>query len=73
MSTIMHNPRNGGRKPQGDRPKVKIPISLDADLVEWLKSQGAASTVANQILRDARNAQAVKAIATPEEIKAAES
>lgn len=29
----MRNPRNGGRKPKGDRPKTKIPISIDSDLL----------------------------------------
>jgi metal-responsive CopG/Arc/MetJ family transcriptional regulator len=29
----MHNPRNGGRKPKGDRPKTKINITLDSDLL----------------------------------------
>ncbi|MEW5859800.1 MAG: hypothetical protein AB1861_20845 [Cyanobacteriota bacterium] len=28
-----------GRKPKGDRPKAKINITIDADLLEWMDSQ----------------------------------
>jgi uncharacterized protein (DUF4415 family) len=48
---MLHNSRNGGRKPEGDRPKAKINITIDADLLEWIKSQGQVSPIINSILR----------------------
>lgn len=54
---MLKNPRNAGRKPTGDCPKRKINITLDADLVEWLKSQGNVSGVINSLVRKAKNDQ----------------
>lgn len=53
----LRNPRKAGRKPQGESPKAKINVTIDADLVEWVDAQGARSTVINAILRQAKNGE----------------